>query len=663
MKKLLLFSLLLCSTALAGEYSVKSPDGQVEAKITTGASVSYSVFFNGNRMTQPSEINLCLEDGTVYGGNAKVTKVGKRSVNSTIDAQFYKKNTIEDRFNELSLSFKNFKLVFRAYDKGIAYRFESKARNRFNVVSEKADLSLPEDCTLWACYCRGKDKTIQQQLSTSQENIYSHFPISEWDKKKIAFTPLVAEYGNGQRLLFSEANLMNYPGLYFHNPDGGKTLKSIFPPCPAETESASTGVTMNIIKRVKSVKGHIAECGPGEIFPWRILAVAKDDAEFADSDLVYSLSDPSEGDFSWVKPGKVAWEWWCACNISGVDFKSGINTPTYKHFIDFAAENGIEYIVMDGGWSDRKACDLMVIAKDINLEEIVSYANSKKVGIILWSGYWPFHRDMEKVCRHYSEMGIKGFKVDFHDRDDQDMIRYYRDAAAMTAKYHLLLDLHGCSKPTGLQRTYPNVLNFEGVFGLEMVKFESSINYDFVTNEVTIPFLRMFAGPADYTQGAMINATKDNFFYLLEEPMSQGTRTRQIAEYVSFFAPLSMLCDSPSNYRKEQECTDFIAGIPVTWDETRVISGKIGEYLAIARRKGSDWYFSAINGWNGMDCNETLDFIPAGKYSMTVLCDGVNADRCARDYRKFTAKLPEDRKINFHLAPGGGFIAKITMDK
>ena len=359
-----------------------------------------------------------------------------------------------------------------------------------------------------------------------------------------------------------------------------------------------------------------------------------------------------------MKPGKVAWDWWNDWNLYGVDFRAGINNDTYKYYIDFASKNGIEYVILDEGWAVNKKADLFQVIPEIDLQMLTDYAAERNVGLILWAGYWAFDRDMEKVCEHYSKMGIKGFKVDFMDRDDQYMVDFHHRAAQMCAKYNMMVDFHGTYKPTGLHRTYPNVVNYEGVHGLEQMKW-SDPTVDQVTYDVTVPFIRMVAGPFDYTQGAMRNATKKNYKPVNSEPMSQGTRCRQLAEFVIFDSPFSMLCDSPSNYMSEAECTAFISDIPTVWDETKALDGKVSEYIVMARRSGSTWYVGAMTDWNARDLEIDLSFLPAGNYTIEIYKDGVNADRAARDYKKVVEDLTPG-KVKVHMAPGGGFAAKIV---
>ena len=341
-----------------------------------------------------------------------------------------------------------------------------------------------------------------------------------------------------------------------------------------------------------------------------------------------------------------------------VDFKAGVNNATYKHYIDFASEYSIEYVILDEGWAVNKRADLLQVIPEINLPELAAYAKSKNVGLILWAGYYAFDRDMEAVCKHYSEMGIVGFKVDFMDRDDQPMVDFHRRAAEMGAKYKMMIDYHGTYKPTGLNRTFPNAINFEAVYGLEQMKWAA--NADQVTFDVIVPFIRQVAGPMDYTQGAMRNATRRNYKSVNSEAMSQGTRCRQLAEYIIFESPLNMLCDNPSNYRNEKECTEFIAAVPTVWDNTISLDGEIGKYVSIARQKGDAWYVGAMTNWSAREMVIDLSFLGEGNYKGEVFKDGVNADRAARDYKKEIINIPANRKLPISMAPGGGYVIKIS---
>ena len=653
------FGIAAGAVAAPKEFGLSSPDGKLDVTVTVGETVTYSLSHDGTLLLSPSQVSMTLDNGTVYGVDSRFLGKKSRSVDAQIEALNYKKKTVEDHFNELTLRFKGFNLIFRAYDDGMAYRFVSLSDRPFKVKSELAEFAFPEDWKAYVPYVRDFDRNdFSRQFYNSFENRYSHIALSEWDRDRLCFLPMVVEAPQGKKVCITEADLLDYPGMYLYNGDGGHGLKGVFAPYPDKVEQGGHNMLQMV---VRSRKDYIAEYESGTSFPWRVVSVSVKDSQLADNDMVYRLATPAaEGsDFSWVKPGKVAWDWWNDWNLYGVDFRAGINNDTYKYYIDFAADHGIEYVILDEGWAVNLKADLMQVIPEIDLKMLSDYAASKNVGLILWAGYWAFDRDMENVCKYFSEMGIKGFKVDFMDRDDQVMVDFRRRAAEMTAKYGLMVDFHGTYKPTGLHRTYPNVINYEGVHGLEQMKW-SGTDVDQVTYDVTIPFVRMMAGPMDYTQGAMRNAARGNYRPVNSEAMSQGTRCRQLAEYVVFESPLNMLCDSPSNYMQEQECTEFIAEIPTVWDETSVLDGRIAEYIATARRSGDTWYLGVMTDWNARDITVDLSFLGEGDYEMTVYRDGINADRAGRDYVKETISVPASRKVAVHMAPGGGYAAKIV---
>ena len=645
----------ICAFAAPKSYELKSPNGKLVVKVDE--NLFYTLAHGSDLLIDKSGIAIYMTDGTALGEWPEPMKASFRSVDQTIDATLYKKAQIVDRFNEMTLKTKNFSVIFRAYDDGMAYRIVSHLKKPYQVKAEVAQFNLPQDWNVWAAYVSQHTETLESQFYNSFENHYTYAPISKWNKERIAFLPLMVDGPNGKKIVITEADLMDYPGMYLYNHGHDKSLMGRFAPYPKEVKQ---GGHNNLQMEVQSREDYIARYDGPQEFPWRIVAVSENDIQMADNDMVYRLATPSdpEADWSWVKPGKVAWDWWNDWNIDGVDFQSGINNETYRHYIDFAGANGIEYVILDEGWSVNGEADLFQVVPEIDLEMLVKYASERNVGLILWAGYWAFDRDMEKVCEHYSKMGIKGFKVDFMDRDDQYMVDFHRRAAETAAKYHMLADFHGSYKPTGLHRTYPNVINFEGVHGLETMKW-SGASVDQVTYDVTIPYIRMMAGQMDYTQGAMRNATRGNYHPVYNEPMSQGTRCRQLAEYVVFESPLNMLCDSPSNYMRERECLEYIAQIPTVWDETKGLCGEVGKYIAMARRSGDVWYVGGMTDWSERTLTLDLNFLPEGEYVMEMYVDGANAHRIARDYKKTLADVPADGKVAVHMAPGGGFAMKI----
>ena len=644
--------------AQPNDYVLASPDGKLQVMVETGDGIHYSLVHDGDLLVGRSEIGMYMTDGSKFGGLEQVKKASTRGVDQTIKAILYKKAEVVDKFNELTLKFKEFSLVFRAYDDGMAYRFVSHKEDPYNVDHEIAEFNFAKDWNMWAAYVAQHTESLESQYYNSFENTYSYTPLSSWNKERLAFLPLMVEGPRGKKVVVTESDLIDYPGMYLYNEKGDNNLSARFAPYPNEVRQ---GGHNNLQLEVQSRQPYIAKCVGNEKFPWRIIAVSEDDVQMADNDMVYRLARPADTTigWNWVKPGKVAWDWWNDWNIAGVDFKSGINTETYQHYIDFASANGIEYVILDEGWAVNGAADLFQVVPEIHLEKLVKYASERNVGLILWAGYWAFDRDMEKVCKHYSNMGIKGFKIDFMDRDDQHMVQFHQRAAMTAARYKLMVDFHGTYKPSGLNRTYPNVINYEGVHGLEQMKW-SPASVDQVTYDVTFPFIRMMAGPVDYTQGAMRNATRSNYHPVYNEPMSQGTRCRQLAQYVVFESPLNMLCDSPSNYSKETECMEFISTVPTVWDETRALCGEVGKYIAMARRSGEEWYAGGMTDWNERTLTLDLSFLPQGVYSVELYRDGVNADRRASDYKKEVFDLPLNGLLKVKMAPGGGFAAKIV---
>ena len=656
MKAFRIFTLCaLCALSAQAQkqYSLASPDGKLKTTVTTGAQLSYDITFDGQQVLENSPISMTLDNGEIWGENDKPSKVSRKSVDGEIKSPFYRADELDEEYNEMTLQFKGFNVEFRAYDDGIAYRFVNKNKKPFKVVKEGVDFNFPFDVTAHVPYTIPRRKGhYNEQFWNSFENQYTTNNITKLEKEKLAFLPIIAELKNNVKLCITEVNLESYPGLYV-KPGNGNQLTSDFAPYPKRVEQGGHNMLQMIVKEYEDF---IAKVEKPRSFPWRVAIVTDEDEELASTNLSYLLAEPSRlEDISWIKPGKIAWDWWNDWNLDGVDFETGVNNPTYKAYIDFASKNGIEYVILDEGWAVNKKADLMQVVPEINLEELVAYANSKNVGLVLWAGYHAFNRDMENVCRHYSEMGIKGFKVDFMDRDDQEMTEFNYRAAEMAAKYKLILDLHGTHKPAGLNRTYPNVLNFEGVFGLEQVKWGKPGEIDLISYDVMIPFIRQVAGPMDYTQGAMRNATKANYRACNSEPMSQGTRCHQLALYMILDSPFNMLCDTPSNYEREKECTEFISSIPTVWDESIVLDGKMGDYIITARRKGDTWYIGGLTDWSERDLEVNLSFLGDRAYSGKLFKDGVNASRIGRDYKSESIQAKKGDKIKIHLASGGGF--------
>ncbi len=633
----------LSMPVMARDYNLASPDGNLKA--TVADNLEYTVTYNGKTaFTGAAGITV---------GNKTLTSVKSpktTSVDRTIQSPFYRNTTIADQYNQLTLKAdKDWSIVFRAYNDGIAYHWVYSGKKPVNVVDEKIEYTFAGDYPATVPYVT-KEGDFENQFFNSFENTYTECPISQLDPKRLAFLPLVVEPAADIKVLFSESDLSNYPGLFL-NRAKGLTFTGVLPRVPKKTSVGGSG---NIQRVVDEREDYIAALSGPASLPWRIAAVTPDDKGLASTQLTYLLAPESRiDDISWIKPGKVAWEWWNESNIIGVDFEAGINQDTYKYFIDFASKNGIEYIILDGGWYEDNLFD---VRPTLDLPALVKYGKDRGVDIILWAGYVPFERDLEEIYRHYSQMGIKGFKVDFFDRNDQQMAAFIDHISALAAKYNMVLDLHGYHIPAGINRKWPNVLNTEGVYGLENLKWVN--DRDQVRYDATAAFVRQAGGPMDYTQGAMVNAAKGKFYACEGQPMSQGTRCHQLGLYPIFDSPLNMLCDTPSNYIREQDCTDFIAAIPTVWDETIILDGDMGEYIITARRKGDDWYIGGITNWTPRDITVDLSFLPTGNYVADWYIDGRNAHRNGNDYKHITEPVKGNKTI--HMAPGGGFAAKIT---
>ncbi len=638
----------------AKQYLLTSPDGQLRTTVTIdGGRLSYDLSHNGTAVLSSSPLAMEISGNRTLGEGIKSAKrVVRKRININRPTPFYRKSNVSMQCNQLTLQFGDYDVQFQAYDQGLAYRFVTHMSDSINVISEKAEFALPYDCEIYTTKVNSDKNTYEAQLKNSFENTYEQAPLSQIDRSKLCQGPLLATLNDGKRLLISDYNTLDYPGMLLYPADGNRLI-AYYAGAP---KTQHQGGHNNLQMLVDSRHPYIARTAGSRTFPWKMLLVTCSDDQLLTCDIPACLADGSKiTDTSWIKPGKVAWDWWNHWNLKGVDFKTGVNNDTYRYYIDFAAKNGIEYVILDEGWAVNKAADLMQVVPEIDLEQLVTYATQRGVGLVLWAGYKAFARDMEGVCAHYAEMGIKGFKIDFMDRNDQEIEKFLEDAARIAASHHLFVDFHGTCPPQGLQFIWPNVLNFEAVAGLEQVKWSTFKQYDEVRHETLLPFIRQVVGPMDFTQGAMRNATKANFYKCNTQPMSQGTRCRQMGLYMILESPFNMLCDAPTSYEANQECTDFIAGVPTVWDETRILKAKVGECVVEARRKGETWWIGGITNWDARDIELDLSFLQGR--DMTLFTDGVNADNIAEDYKKQTIVVPTT--LTVHLAQGGGFAAVV----
>ena len=652
----LVVALCVPSTLSAKEYTLQSPSKRLTVVVDVAEQIHYRLLVDEMEVLTPSRIALSLTNGTTLGDNAKVRKEAKGSVSQTIEAPFHRNPQVEDTYNYLTLQMRGgWALELRAYDEGVAYRFNTSLGGEVAVKEEIVEWMTSEDYSLVIPYCRPR----KDKYESSFESQYTFEPISQMGThEELAFLPVLVDVGAKGKLLLMEADVEDYPGLFVTAPENGLGVKGLCAPLPTEFRLNKDGA--------KRPKGYhtdiIANTAGSRTYPWRIVAWAEEDKLLPTNDMVYRLGAESRlADTSWIKPGRSAWEWWSGNRLTGVDFRVGINTNTYKYHIDFAARYGLEYILIDAGWNEGH--DLLKTIEDFDIVEITRYAEQKGVGVILWAVGNLLVERAEEVCAHYAALGVKGFKVDYFDAHDQTTVRDIYTIAEVCARHKLVVDYHGMYKPTGLSRTWPNVLNYEGVFGLEQLKWTDGSKVNMPLNDVTIPFIRMAAGPMDYTQGAMINASKADFRPINHRPMSQGTRAHQVATYVVFDAPFVMLTDSPSNYIAEDETTRFIAAIPATFDHTEVVSGRVGEYIVTARRKGEEWFVGGLTSWEGRTIEVPLDFLGEGKWSAELFLDGVNSDLTGSDYRTSQRTVKAGEALEIEMKSGGGFAIRLSQQK
>lgn len=652
MKTTLIATLALASLTItpvaARQGRMSSPDGSICVTVTAdGDTPTFTVGLDGRTIIEPSRFAL---DIAGLKPATRIRSVGTRmGVVEHIDAPFYRQRRFDINYNAMHVKFDNgVEVEWRVFNDGVAYRYVTSVRDTAMIVNgETASFDFAGDPTVYLSYSTND----ANPMAMAYQNYYDVKPLSH-ASDKLAFLPATAGVGDGVKVTILESDLKSYPGMYLKADTVGGTLDAMFAPYPKSFDYYPWRRQMY----VTDTENYIARTQGKRAFPWRIMAITRRDTEMPVNNLVYALAEPSQvDDTGWIRPGKVAWDWWNDWGLKGVPFEAGINTETYKHYIDFAAANGIEYVVLDEGWYNPASGDMLTVIDDIDLPSLVAYGRDRGVGIVLWTVFNVLDDQLEEACRRYADMGIKGFKVDFLDRDDQTAVEMTYRIARACADHGLFLDYHGIYKPTGLSRTYPNVLNYEGVFGMEEVKWTDTTT-DFPRYDVTFPYIRLMAGQVDYTPGAMRNSTRKNWRAHYSHPMSMGTRAHQLSCYIIHDSPFTMLCDAPSNYVGEEECVGFITSLPVIFDETRVIDGRLGEYIVTARRADGCWYVAGATDWNERDITVDFSFLPENHvYKATVIRDGVNAARNAEDYALVTDTVDRSTRMPLHLAPGGGF--------
>jgi alpha-glucosidase len=640
--------LIVAGSVSAEEYVLNSPGGKTRMVVNVDkqAGITVTCFYQDKQMAVLGPVGMETGDGRILGSAPRVRKVNRRTVDETIiPAVAQKRKQIADHFSEMEILFRDpFRLIFRAYDDGVAYRIKTDLEGEMIVKNELTAFTFPADEHLFI--------PTDESMFTHSERSYQYLALSEIGPDTLSSTPLLVDRKDGISVLVTEADLEDYPGLYLYG-SSGNTLNVKFPHFVLKEK-----LFRDRNLRPEEVADYIAKTRGNRYFPWRVVAFAADDKDIISNDIVYRLASPCRlDDTSWIRPGKIAWDWWNANNNRGVPFRSGVNDDTYRYYIDFAAQYGLEYIILDEGWS--KPADLFEPNPEVNVPELCKYAQSKGVDIILWCLWNALDKDLDRALDQFKAWGVKGVKVDFMQRDDQWMVNYYWRVSKAAAERHLLVDFHGAYKPCGLERTYPNMMTREGVKGAEHNKWSTDATPD---HNCTLPFIRMFAGPMDYTPGAMHNTEKNGFSINFNRPMSQGTRCHQLGMYVVFESPLQMLADAASAYHREKECMEFLSAVPSVWDETKPLAGQIGDYIAVARQKGNDWYIGALTDWTPRELSVRLDFLAAGSYSLIEFVDGINADQHAEDYARKESKVKAGDTIKIRMAPGGGYAGILRKD-
>ena len=623
-------------------HELRSPDGRIQIKVRVGEKIQYDVLLGGRTLLENSTFSLDIDHNAV-GLQAKVISSNVSANDQVVRPVVRQKSAqIRDNYKELRLGMDGgYAVVFRAYNEGVAYRVEAAFPSQQVKIYDEEDVwNFPTNLVVY----------YPQEDSFFSHNERKYLPqfLSGIGKGSLATLPAIVDEG-GTKIAIAESDVEDYPGMWLRG-TGGNALAAAFPPYPSK-EKLDGDRDLRVVESA----GYIAVTSGTRTFPWRVIGIAEKDGDLLTNQLVWLLEKPSQvQDTSWIKPGKVSWDWWNANNVSGVDFKSGINTQTYKYYIDFAARYGIPYVILDEGW--YKLGDVLDVVPQINMEELTAYAKQKNVGIILWVVWKTLDDKLIPALDQYEKWGIKGIKVDFMQRSDQPVMNFYTKVSREAAKRKMLVDFHGDQKPASMTRTWPNLINAEGVRGLEWSKWSAEAE---PKHNVTLPFTRMFLGPMDYTPGAMHNASKKSFSPIHDQPMSLGTRCHQLAMYVVYEAPLQMLSDSPTNYLREPETMEFLATVPTEWDETRVLNARIADYVVVARRNGRDWYIGAMTDWTPRSLDVDLSFLPDGSFTMDAYQDGINAERWASDYKKTTSSVNKGAKLKLNLAPGGGWAARI----
>ena len=647
MKRHLSLLMILCWGILLHaqtESELSSPNGEIKVTLNITDKIYYSIAYDGDVLLKDNSLQLALKD-EVLGQNPRLRRRKYVSVDEQLTPVMpLKFSTVTNQYNQLTLTFKNYSVEFRAYDDGVAYRFVTSRKGEVEVLGEEFAVNFPDDYLLH----------LQQPggFKTSYEEPYTHVFSNEWKPSdKMSVLPVLIDTRKQYKILISESDLTDYPCMFLKG-TGDNGIVSTFPKAPL-----AFGEDGDRSLKITQEADYIAKTSGARNYPWRYFVLTKDDRQLLENTMTYKLAGKNQlQDVSWIKPGQVSWEWWNDASPYGpdVNFVSGYNLETYKYYIDFASKFGIPYIIMDEGWA-KSTRDPYTPNPKVDLHELIRYGKEKNVGIVLWLTWLTVENNFD-LFKTFNEWGIKGVKIDFMDRSDQWMVNYYERVAKEAAKHHLFVDFHGSFKPAGLEYKYPNILSYEGVRGMEQM------GGCYPDNSIYLPFMRNAVGPMDYTPGAMISMQPN--VYRAERPNSAsiGTRAYQLALFVIFESGLQMLADNPTLYYRNEDCTRFITSVPVTWDETVALEAKAGEYAIIAKREGDKWFIGGMtnNGQTEREFAVKLDFLKKDRaYQMTSFEDGINAGRQAMDYRCKSSQVKNGDVLTVKMVRNGGFAAVI----
>lgn len=644
----LLISLLGFLLQISGQQVLLSPNGKIKVVIETSGSITYAVYYNSTPIIFPSPVDLKLYKGASLSEHTAIRQIVKTTVSDSVFSPVpEKRRWTKDEYNEMAIRFKQpFSLVFRAYNDGIAYRFKTHFKDSVIIGDETAVFNFPAGGKLY--YPEVEKRSDADSFHTSFEAVYQYRPVDSIANAALFFNPVLFTPATGPKIVVTESDIEDYPGM-FQRGTSSNSIVGCFAHYPVKEKLNEADFPQWFVTQRAP---YIAVTRGTRAYPWRVLAIAATDAELPGNDIVYRLASPSRvKDVSWVHPGKGTDEWIIGVNLFNIPFKAGINTATYKYYIDFAKQFGFDRIMLDAGWSDYT--DLFKIKPGMNMEELASYARSKGIKLSMWTLASTLNRQLDSALLQFKKWGVDFIMTDFMDRDDQKMVNFYFRIAEACARNKIMIMFHGAFKPAGFNRTYPNAITRESVLGSEYNIWSNKADPH---HDLLLPYIRMVAGPLDYEPGILDNATEQQFKPIGEKVMSMGTRTHQLAMFVVYDNPMQIFSGNPSQGLLEPAFMKLLGGIPTTWDETRIIDGSVGEYIVTAREKGNDWYIAAMSNWKERDLKISLDFLPAGGYEFEKCEDGINANRYPSDYSITKGTINHTQTLELHLVQGGGYL-------